>query len=91
VRDKLAATDGAVKRQWTGVQERPTLQRKVSNSERGRPDRPLCKELDRLWLKWRKGVGAVIVVRAGERPVQGEGPQGLVRSASVRNPEGSIL
>jgi hypothetical protein len=47
--------------------------------------------LDRLWLKWRKGVGAAIVVGDGERPSQGEGPQGLERSLSVRSPNGTIL
>ena len=86
-----AATGGAVRRQRTGVQERPTLQRRVSNSERGRPDRPPCEGLDRLRLRWREGVGAAIVVGDGERPSQGEGPQGLERNLSVRNPQGSIL
>lgn len=48
--------------------------------------RPEKKGLDRLWLKWRKGVGAAIVVGDGERPSQGEGPQGLERNLSVRSP-----
>jgi hypothetical protein len=69
-----------------GVQERPKLRCRVSKSERGRPDRPPCEGLDRLRLKWREGVGAVIVVGDGERPTRGEGPQGLERDLSVRNP-----
>ncbi len=90
-RCKPAVTGGAVRRQRTGVQERPNLRRRVSNSERGRPDRPPRAGLDRLRLRWREGVGAAIVVGDGERPSQGEGPQGLERSLSVRNPQGSIL
>ena len=68
-----------------GVQERPTLRRRVSNSERGRPDRPPRKGPDRLRFRWREGVGAAIVVGEGERPSQGEGPQGLERNVSVWN------
>jgi hypothetical protein len=74
-----------------GVQERPTFRHRVSNSERGRPDRSSCAGLDRLRLRWRKGVGAAIVVRDGESPSQGEGPQGWERNLSVWNPQGSIL
>ena len=74
-----------------GVQERPTFRCKVSNSERGRPDRPSYKGLDRLRLRWRKGVGTAIVVGDGESPSHGEGPQGWERNLSVRNPQGSIL
>ena len=39
-RCKPAATDGTVRRQCKGVQEQPNLRRRVSNSERGRPNRP---------------------------------------------------
>ncbi len=52
---------------------------------------PVLIGLDRLRLMRREGVGAAIVVGDGERPSQGEGPQGLERSLSVRNPQGSIL
>ena len=57
----------------------------------GGPTTRSLKGLDRLWLKWWKGVGAAIVVGDGERPSQGEGPQGLERNRSVRIPHGSVL
>jgi hypothetical protein len=85
-RYKPAATGDAVRRQRTGVQERPTFRCRVSDSERGRPNRPPWKGLDRLRLRWREGVGAAIVVRGRESLPQGEGPQGLERDLSVRNP-----
>jgi hypothetical protein len=37
-------------------------------------------------LTWWEGVGVAIVVGDGERPSQGEGPQGLERNLSVRTP-----
>jgi hypothetical protein len=90
-RCKPAASGDAVRGQRTGVQERPTFRRRVSNSERGRSDRPPREGLDWLRLMWREGVGAAIVVGDSERLSQGEGPQGLERNLSVRNPEGSVL
>ena len=90
MRDKPADDDGDVRRHRKGVQEEPTLRRRVSDSERGRPERPPRRGLDRLWLRWREGVGAAIVVREGERPSPGEGPQGLERNLSVRSPNGNI-
>jgi len=66
------------------------LQRRVSNSERGGPTaRPA--RAGQAAVEVAAGVGAAIVVGDGERPSQGEGPQGLERNLSVRNPQGSIL
>lgn len=42
-------------------------------------------------MKWWKGVGAVIVVSVGERPAQGEGPQGLERNLSKQSQKWDIL
>ena len=85
VRYKPAADDGDVRRHRKGVQEKPKPRCKGFDSERGRPDHPSRGGLDRLWLKWWEGVGAAIVVGDGERPSQGEGPQGLERNLSVRS------
>src|SRR5512139_3124598 len=51
----------------------------------GDPTTRPAQGLDRLWLKWWKGVGAAIVVGDGERPLRGEGLQGLERDLRVRS------
>jgi hypothetical protein len=63
----------------------PSAQSNKRRTWEALPTRP-GEGLDRLRLRWWEGVGAAIVVGDGERPLQGEGPQGLERNLSVRTP-----